>query len=50
MSKMAHFLGQLGKCSKVDKFHSYDGIIRIKWLYNHPRVNLCEKGERKCLS
>ena len=33
------------KGSKVDKFHSYDGIIRIKWLYNHPRVNLCEKGE-----
>ena len=38
-------MGSTWKGSKDDKFNSCDGIIRIKWLYNHPRVNLCEKGD-----
>ena len=44
--KNGPFLGSTWKGSKVDKFHSYDEIIRKKWVYNHPRVNLCEKGDK----
>ena len=45
MPKNGPFLGPTWKGPKVDKFHSYDGIIRRKCLWYHPGVNLCEKGD-----
>ena len=43
MWKMAQFAGQLKNSKKVDKFELHDAVISWKWIYNHPRVYLCQK-------
>ena len=46
MWKMAQFAGQLKNSKKVDKFESHDAVITWKWIYNHPRVYLCQKDNK----